>query len=117
MFCKQCGGQLAPNAIICPKCGAAVTQNNAGAAKPADSGGCLWLFIGFLLGWISLILYFVWRHEYPIRAKTVLIGWIIEMVIGLFIAVVVLVIIIVLFATGVLPPDNVLQPLVMLLPM
>ena len=124
MFCKQCGQQLALNAIICQKCGAATGSNmsannmgiNRGGARADDRGGCLWLFLGYMLGWISLILYFVWRHEYPLRAKAILMGFIIEVVALLAMIVIAGVVVAILIATGHIN-FSVMQPILSLLPM
>ena len=46
-------------------------------ANPSDRGGIGWFLLGFFLsGLIAIILYFVWRREYPKRAKSILIGFV-----------------------------------------
>lgn len=72
MYCKNCGAQIDDRAVVCPHCG--VPTDNY-AAKPqgvasddAPSGGFLALCLFFPL--LGLILYLVWKDQYPQRAKS-----------------------------------------------
>lgn len=86
MYCENCGAEIAKEAYVCPKCGVKVnnnTQNNV-EDKPNMGLNIVSLLIIPLLG---IILYFVWRKETPIRAKSILtyalIGWGISFVLNL----------------------------------
>ena len=96
MFCNQCGGKLTPNAIICPKCGASTSAKKPAATNNVnDKGGCLWMILGYLLGFISLILFFVWRGERPLRAKSMLIGFLVQIILDLVVAIVLIILFVV----------------------
>jgi len=57
---------------------------NSGGVNPYDRGGFGWFLLGFLTGGIiAIVLYFVFRREYPKRAKSILTGCITIWVIGL----------------------------------
>jgi len=95
MFCSNCGGAHAPHAVICPKCGAGIAASGGGFGQPPlgnpnvkqvsanDTGGCLWVFLGWLMGTFAsfilpLVLFIVWKDEYPKRAQATLIGMVIS---------------------------------------
>lgn len=115
MFCKQCGARISENAIICAKCAHPTrpSGNNQQAAAE-DRGGCLWIFLGAILGIISLILYFVWRHDKPLRAKAILMGWIIGMIIGLAVGMIVGFVVMGLIMSGVIYLPAAVMPLISL---
>lgn len=76
MYCENCGAEISKEAYICPKCGVKVKkEENNDEDKPNVGLNILSLFFPI----IGLILYFVWKNETPIRAKSVLtyclIGW------------------------------------------
>lgn len=81
MFCKTCGASINDEAVVCPHCGCATGK--AMNRVDAPSGG--WAFLGFLIPILGLILYLIWKPEYPLRAKSVgkgaLIGVIISVVV------------------------------------
>ena len=73
MYCKNCGAQIDDHAVICPHCGVP-TENYAAQPRPgvaaddAPSGGFLALCLFFPL--LGLILYLVWKDQYPQRATS-----------------------------------------------
>ena len=75
MYCENCGTEISKEAYICPKCGVKVKKEENNEDKPNVGLNILSLFFPI----IGLILYFVWKNETPIRAKSVLtyclIGW------------------------------------------
>ncbi len=90
MYCKNCGAQIDDHAVICPHCGVATGAGEPASAKApasddAPSGGFLALGLFFPL--IGLILYLVWKDQYPRRAKScgkgAIIGVILYVVIGI----------------------------------
>ena len=89
MFCKNCGKEIDEKAVICPHCG--VATGKVDNSNDAPSAG--WGVLGFFFPLIGLILYLVWKSEYPLRAKSVgkgaLIGFIVSVVIGIIYGVIV----------------------------
>ena len=69
-----------------------------GPVNPDDKPSAGWGFLGFILGFISIVLYVVWKSEYPRRSKSILKGFIVGIVFGAVVAVT----IITLYFTGVL---------------
>jgi ABC-type Fe3+-siderophore transport system permease subunit len=59
-------------------------------AAPMDRGGFWWGFLGFILSgsFIGLILFLIWRDQYPKRAKAiikgVIVGWVISIIVTIF---------------------------------
>ena len=68
MFCKHCGEQISEHAEICPKCGVRV-KNAVGEDKPNWSVNLITLCCVPLVG---LIMFFVWKNEKPVAAKSAL---------------------------------------------
>jgi hypothetical protein len=97
MYCSKCGKELRDGEKFCGACGTAVGTNGQNLTLPSshyseldpkqfygneqyatnlrDSGGWGWWLLGLLLGFVGLILYFVWRRDYPNRARSVLRGF------------------------------------------
>ena len=76
MYCENCGAEISKEAYICPKCGVKVKkEENNDEDKPNVGLNILSLFFPI----VGLILYFTWKNQTPIRAKSVLtyclIGW------------------------------------------
>lgn len=88
MYCKNCGKELNDQAIICPHCGVAVNEEKlkqmSSATKGDDAPSAGFAVLCFFLPILGLILYLVWKDEYPLKAKScgkgALIGVIIEVV-------------------------------------
>ena len=109
MFCSQCGKPAEEGAHFCTGCGMRfqnpATANNpgqkygedgqyAGGAygtggqyygtrppNPNDRPSFWWGVFGFFFsGWLAIILYVVWRAEYPKRAASILKGFIIGII-------------------------------------
>ena len=110
MFCDHCGRELYPSAIVCPGCGCATPQATARGkitVSPDDKGGILWIFFGAVLAsttFVPLILFFIWKDQYPERSKSIIIGYVIGLIaipimVVVVYLVIVLIIIFVLIAT------------------
>lgn len=69
MFCNNCGESVAAQAEICPKCGVRV-KNAAVEDKPNWAVNIISLCCVPLVG---IILFFVWKNEKPVAAKSALI--------------------------------------------
>lgn len=85
MYCENCGAQISKEAYVCPKCGVKVNNNQTNVEdKPNMALNIVSLLLIPLLG---IILYFVWRKDTPIKAKSILtyalIGWGISFVLNL----------------------------------
>jgi len=100
MFCNQCGRSLNPDSKFCGGCGAQVTQSSSYVGQqpqtqgsnynygqpnyyqkqvsPDDRGGFWWGVLGFITAGVSIIvpivLWVIWKSEYPKRSKSILIG-------------------------------------------
>lgn len=64
-FCRNCGGQISDDAVICVHCG--VQQNTAPAVN--DSGSLGWTALGCCVPMAGLILWLVWKDTQPNNAK------------------------------------------------
>jgi hypothetical protein len=64
-YCAHCGGEVAEEAVICPKCGCAVA-----AAEP-DIPSTGMNILCFFFPVVGLILYLVWKDKTPLKAKGV----------------------------------------------
>lgn len=83
MYCKYCGEQIDDRASVCPKCGVAVAKSNS---NDAPSGG--FAFLCFLFPLLGLILYLVWKDDYPQKAKSCGKGAIIGVIVSIVITIV-----------------------------
>ena len=89
MFCKNCGKEIDPSAVVCPNCGCA-TDNYSPAKKTSedDSSSFGYAILGFLIPLVGLILYFVWKDSMPLRAKSVGKGALVGFITGVVISVI-----------------------------
>ncbi len=87
MYCKNCGKQIADDSSICPYCNSRTSFSAPSPSKPDDAPSFGWAVLGFLFPLIGLILYLVWKSDYPQKAHSVgkgaLIGVIISVVVSL----------------------------------
>ena len=70
MYCKKCGKEINDEAVICPYCGCATDNMNKRRTAPDDAPGFGWGVLGFFFPIVGLILYLVWKSDYPLRAKS-----------------------------------------------
>ncbi len=82
MYCKTCGKEVNDNAEICPHCGCRL---KGVSVREEDAKSVGFGVLGFFFPLIGLILYLVWKDQYPLRAKSTgkgaLIGVIVEVAI------------------------------------
>lgn len=114
MYCKNCGYQIADDAVFCPNCGSQQRETQqtvspqptyqqtppqaqyAAPVKPgvapddAPSGG--FGFLCFMFPVVGLILFLVWQREYPQKAKSCGIGAIIGVCVGVGLSIISLVV-------------------------
>lgn len=75
--------------MICPKCGCATGNRKAPAAE--DSSGFGWAVLGFFIPIVGLILYLVWKNEYPMRARSAGKGALVSVILGVIVYVIAIV--------------------------
>ncbi len=85
MYCKTCGKEINDNAVICPNCGCSTGKGNAVKGKDESSIG--YALLGFFIPIVGLILFLMWKEEYPLRAKSAgkgaLVSVIVSVVLGI----------------------------------
>lgn len=74
-FCSKCGTPFAEGAVFCAKCGNARGVQGITNAMPmqnnvADATSTGYAVLGFFFPVIGLILYLVWKDQFPLRAKS-----------------------------------------------
>lgn len=89
MYCKKCGNEIRDDAMICPKCGCATGNGRAPAVD--DSTGFGWAVLGFFIPIVGLILYLVWKNEYPMRARSAGKGALVSVILGVIVYVIAIV--------------------------
>lgn len=85
MYCTNCGAEIAKEAYVCPKCGVLVKANITNSEDKPNTGlNILALFVPI----VGLVLYFTWKKDTPVRAKSILIfaliGWGIGIALNIF---------------------------------
>lgn len=98
MYCHQCGKEIDDSVQYCPYCGApqSMTQNNENQyqnqnyqnyqtntsyVNEQDESHIGWAILAFFIPIAGLVLYLVWRNEFPKKAKSCLHGLIAGIVI------------------------------------
>ena len=66
MFCKNCGMPVDAQKDICPNCGVRLRETRTNG----DASSTGFAVLGFFFPLIGLILYLVWKEEYPMKAKS-----------------------------------------------
>lgn len=80
-FCRNCGAQIHDEAVVCVNCGVAVEKPKTAKEDDKKSGG--FAFLCFLIPVLGLILYLVWKDDYPLKAKSCAKGAIIGVIFGI----------------------------------
>jgi len=78
MFCRNCGKEISENAEICIHCGVRA-KNPVGEDKPNWGINILTLCCIPIVG---LIMFFVWKNEKPVAAKSALTFFFINLGLG-----------------------------------
>lgn len=68
MFCNACGSEIVNQAEICPNCGVLLAQRTG---TGVDQPSTLVNLVACCFPIVGLILYFVWRDDKPLSAKSV----------------------------------------------
>jgi hypothetical protein len=66
MYCPKCGNQIDDGSAACPNCGFVFVHVPKGDDNP--TGGMK--FLCFLFPLIGLILFIVWKNDYPRKSKS-----------------------------------------------
>ncbi|MBQ7043041.1 MAG: zinc ribbon domain-containing protein [Clostridia bacterium] len=80
-YCRNCGAEIHDEAVVCVNCGVAVELPKKTNPNDKKSGG--FAFLCFLIPILGLILYLVWKDDYPLKAKSCAKGAIVGVVLGL----------------------------------
>lgn len=80
-FCRNCGAEIHDDAVVCVNCGIAVEKQKTAKADDKKSGG--FAFLCFLFPVLGLVLYLVWKEDYPLKAKSCAKGAIIGVVLSI----------------------------------
>lgn len=93
VFCYKCGAELQEGAKYCNQCGAKISPDaglpdfgaNHEFTDPKDKGGIGWMFLGFFLPIVGLILFLVWVRSWPNNSKAAGLGALVGAVFWYFI--------------------------------
>ena len=66
-FCSYCGKEILDEALICPYCGCATSQNDPAYDDAPNMGFAV---LGFFIPLVGLILYLVNKDTSPMKAKS-----------------------------------------------
>jgi hypothetical protein len=71
MYCQNCGKEVSDQAVVCVNCGVqvgnGVIKRTVSSNDDTPTGGMKVLC--FFLPLIGLILYLVWKNDFPIKSK------------------------------------------------
>ena len=98
-FCTKCGKELCDEAAVCTGCGCPCTNSNA-VANQNDEGGFGWGLIGFCVPIAGLILYLLWKDQYPKRSKSAGKGALISVIASVVFYIIYFILIFVLMGIG-----------------
>ena len=66
-YCMHCGSEIMAAAIVCPKCGCKCESYK----HSEDKASVIFDIVAILCPIIGLVMYFVFHHNYPVKAKSV----------------------------------------------
>ncbi|MBR2926074.1 MAG: zinc-ribbon domain-containing protein [Clostridia bacterium] len=69
-FCSNCGKQVDENAVVCVSCGHALSGSAAQRRSGEDAPNMGFVILGFFIPIVGLILWLMWRNDYPLKAKS-----------------------------------------------
>ncbi len=98
MTCKNCGKEFSDGAF-CPYCG--TPQYTQSVYKSTDGSSVGYAILCFFFPIIGLILYLVWKDEYPLRAKSCGKGALISVIVNAVLVVLYILLIVIIIAIGV----------------
>jgi len=92
-FCKNCGNEIAENAVTCEFCGAA-------QSPVVDNGGFGWGLLGCCIPVVGLILFLVWKDTKPKTSKAAGIGALVSVIASVLFYIVYFVLIVGIIGVG-----------------
>lgn len=96
MYCKTCGKEIHDEAVVCPGCGCATGER--GFPKNDDASSLGYAVLGFFIPVVGLILWLLWKAEYPLRAKSAGKGALISVIVSVVIWLLYIVLAVVVFS-------------------
>ncbi len=73
MYCSRCKKYVSDGEEVCPYCGArnfTTRMPREQSQSNCDGSSFGWAFLGFLIPLVGLILYLVWKPDYPLKAAS-----------------------------------------------
>ncbi len=80
-YCPKCGKEIMDEAVVCPGCGC--SQENKSPKDQEDSNSIGWGCLGFCIPIVGLILWLVWKKDYPLKSKSAGTGALISVILSL----------------------------------
>jgi len=80
MYCNKCGEQVTEIDKFCPNCGTSVSEEQQVSnssnhyQRSVDKANFGFALLGFVIPIVGIILYFIWKNEYPLKAKSCIKG-------------------------------------------
>ena len=75
MYCRHCGKVVQEDMQYCPNCGYPI-QNSPYVYHETDAPSFLFALISFFTPLAGLVLYIIWRKDFPQKAKSCMNGMI-----------------------------------------
>ncbi|MGL4948934.1 MAG: zinc-ribbon domain-containing protein [Anaeroplasmataceae bacterium] len=110
--CNNCNTQLGDEVVFCGNCGTkldstnttSVAQSNPQYYAPnqshsTDAPNFGYALLGFCIPLVGIILYFVWKNEKPLTAKSLLKGFLVSLILSAIMFVLYFVLIVILGAS------------------
>lgn len=66
-YCYNCGKEVLDEAVVCVGCGVSL-KNKTNTDSETNADNVIYLLIGLFVPVVGLILWLIWRDEYPNRA-------------------------------------------------
>ena len=89
MYCRNCGKEIDDDVKFCPHCGTNLTQEqdyyqpmDQQVRKEEDAPSFWFALLSFIIPVVGLVLFVVWRNDYPLKAKSCLNGFICNVVLS-----------------------------------
>ena len=98
MFCWNCGKEISENAYVCPHCGALIGNKKA-QVKTDDAPSAGFAVLCFFFPLLGLILYLIWKPEYPLKAASCGKGALIGVIVSVAFSILYVIIVVVIVAT------------------
>ncbi|MBR3117315.1 MAG: hypothetical protein IKF36_05555 [Bacilli bacterium] len=97
MKCDKCGNEIEKDSYYCQECGNRIEENNKPINTNANKNyeqvvelskeglSVPYIILGALFPYIGIILGIIWNRQYPSRAKSLIIGFMISIFLFIFI--------------------------------